>query len=270
MPELPEVEVTRRGVAPHVIGRSVTAVAVYEPRLRWRVPDALSALAGSRVGALRRRAKYLVFEFGQGCLIVHLGMSGSLRVLPAGTPPGPHDRVDIVFGDRLLRLRDPRRFGAVLWTAGPAEAHPLLAGLGVEPLSRALDASRMHAIARGRRTPIKQLLMDSRRIAGIGNIYANEALFAAGIDPSKPARKLRPDDLVRLHREIRRILAAAIAAEGTTFRDYRTGKGEPGNFQLELMVYERVGEPCRRCGTPLTGTHVIDGRITVFCHRCQR
>ncbi len=268
MPELPEVEVTRRGVAPHVIGRSVTAVAVYEPRLRWRVPDALSALAGSRVGALRRRAKYLVFEFGQGCLIVHLGMSGSLRVLPAGTPPGPHDRVDIVFGDRLLRLRDPRRFGAVLWTAGPAEAHPLLAGLGVEPLSRALDASRMHAIARGRRTPIKQLLMDSRRIAGIGNIYANEALFAAGIDPRRRAGRLTRERCARLARSIKLTLRAAIRAGGSSLRDFVASDGRPGYFQMRYRVYDRAGQPCRECGTPIR--RIVQGqRATYFCPRCQ-
>jgi formamidopyrimidine-DNA glycosylase len=169
----------------------------------------------------------------------------------------------------LLRYRDPRRFGAMLWIASSTDGHPLLDALGPEPFDAAFDAHYLWRTTRARRAAIKLVLMDNHVVTGVGNIYANEALFAAGIDPSKPARRLTPDDHRCLHAEIRRILEAAIASNGTTVRDYRTGTGEAGNFQLELLVYGREGEPCVRCGTRLTGTHLIDARISVFCHRCQ-
>ncbi|HEX5769147.1 MAG TPA: bifunctional DNA-formamidopyrimidine glycosylase/DNA-(apurinic or apyrimidinic site) lyase, partial [Burkholderiales bacterium] len=190
MPELPEVEVTRRGLAPQITGRTISAVAVREPRLRWPVPREVLTLAGRTVRNIRRRGKYLLVDCGDGHLILHLGMSGSLRVLPPDTPAQKHDHFDLVLGDRLLRLRDPRRFGAVLWVSGDTDAHPLLAHLGIEPLSRSLDAKRLYALTRAHRTAIKQFLMDGRRIVGVGNIYAAESLFRAGIDPRKPARRL--------------------------------------------------------------------------------
>src|ERR671922_1466072 len=192
MPELPEVEVTRRGLAPQLAGRVISAVEIREPRLRWPVPQAVRKLAGRTVHAVLRRGKYLLVDCGDGHLILHLGMSGSLRLLPPGTPPGKHDHFDLLLGDRVLRLRDPRRFGAVLWSAGDVSAHPLLAHLGVEPLSRSLNPLRLHQLTRGARVAIKQFLMDGKRIVGVGNIYASEALFRAGINPRKAARRLTP------------------------------------------------------------------------------
>ena len=190
MPELPEVEVTRRGLAPQLSGRRISGVSVREPRLRWPVPSEVLSLAGRTVGSIRRRGKYLLVDCGDGHLILHLGMSGSLRVLPPETPAGKHDHFDLLLGDRMLRLRDPRRFGAVLWAAGDIATHPLLAHLGVEPLSRALTPARLHALTRGHRTAIKHFLMDGRRVVGVGNIYASESLFRARINPRMSARKL--------------------------------------------------------------------------------
>src|SRR5437667_2268956 len=189
MPELPEVEVTRRGLAPHLAGRVISGVEVRQRRLRWPVPHAVRLLAGRKVRGVARRGKYLLVDCGDGHLILHLGMSGSLRVLPPGTPAEKHDHFDLVLGDRVLRLRDPRRFGAVLWASGSAEAHPLLAHLGLEPLSRALHPERLHALTRAHRTPIKLFLLDSRRIAGVGKIYANESLFRAGVHQRTTARR---------------------------------------------------------------------------------
>src|SRR5437763_14544361 len=190
VPELPEVEVTRRGLAPHLAGRVISAVEVREPRLRWPVPAAVRSLAGRTVRAVHRRGKYLLVDCGDGHLILHLGMSGSLRMLPPGTPAQKHDHFDLVLGDRMLRLRDPRRFGAVLWTADDVHAHPLIANLGVEPLSRALDPARLHALTRKHPAPTKQFLTDGRRIVGLGNIYARESPFRAGIDPRPPTNPL--------------------------------------------------------------------------------
>ena len=197
MPELPEVEVTRRGLAPQLSGRKISGVSVREPRLRWPVPRDVLALAGRTVGAVRRRGKYLLVDCGDGHLILHLGMSGSLRVLPPGTPPGKHDHFDLLLGDRMLRLRDPRRFGAVLWAVGDIAAHPLLAHLGVEPLSRALTPARLHALTRGHRIAIKHFLMDGRRVVGVGNIYASESLFRARINPRMRGRNRSPSDKVK-------------------------------------------------------------------------
>src|ERR671934_1292946 len=220
MPELPEVEVTRRGLAPQLAGRVISGVTVREPRLRWPVPQAVRKLAGRTVRAVHRRGKYLLVDCGDGHLILHLGMSGSLRVLPPQTPAEKHDHFDLVLGDRVLRLRDPRRFGAVLWTSEALDAHPLLANLGVEPLSRALDPLRLYALARRHRAPIKQFLMDARRIVGVGNIYASESLFRAGIDPRTPANRLSLERCTRLARAIKDTLRAAIRAGGSSLRDY--------------------------------------------------
>jgi formamidopyrimidine-DNA glycosylase len=269
VPELPEVEVTRRGIAPQIAGRRISAVAVREPRLRWRVPDAVRQLAGRTVRSVGRRGKYLLLDCGDGHLILHLGMSGSLRVLPAGAAAQKHDHFDLVLGDRMLRLRDPRRFGAVLWTdAGPA-AHPLLRHLGVEPLTRSLDGRRLHALTRGRRTAIKQFIMDSRRLVGVGNIYASESLFRAGIDPRKPARRLTRAQCACLSRAIKDTLRAAIRAGGSSLRNFVGSDGVAGCFQLRTRVYERAGKPCRRCGTPVR--RLVQGqRSTYYCPSCQR
>ena len=277
MPELPEVEVTRRGIAPHLIGRRIAAVTVREPRLRWRVPVSVARLAGHTVRAVKRRGKYLLIDCGAGHLIVHLGMSGSLRLVDPLAPPGKHDHVDLAFAGerdrpgygRMLRLRDPRRFGAVLWTEAPPEAHPLLRDLGIEPLSRAFDARRLHALTRAHRTSIKQFLMDGRHIVGVGNIYASESLFLAGIRPQTAARRLSPARCARLAAAIRQTLRAAIRAGGSTLRDFVGGDGELGCFQMRHWVYGRAGVPCRRCGALIR--RLVQGqRATYYCPRCQR
>lgn len=269
MPELPEVEVTLRGIAPFVTGRRITGVSVREPRLRWRVSAALRALAGRHVRAVRRRAKYLLLDCDGGHLIVHLGMSGSLRVLAPHTPPGRHDHFDLVLGDRVLRLRDPRRFSAVLWTAQPPESHRLIRHLGIEPLTRALDGARLHALAHAHRVAIKQFLMNGRCIAGIGNIYANEILFRAGIDPRARTNRLSVERCERLAAAIRQTLRAAIRAGGSSLRDFVGSDGKPGHFQQRYLVYGRGGEACRRCGALIR--RIVQGqRATYYCPRCQR
>lgn len=269
MPELPEVEVTRRGLAPQLAGRVISGVAVREPRLRWPVPRDVLALAGRTVRAIERRGKYLLVDCGDGHLILHLGMSGSLRVLPPGTPAGKHDHFDLLLGDRILRLRDPRRFGAVLWTSGKLSAHPLLAHLGVEPLSRALDSRRLHALTRAHRTSIKQFLMDGRRIVGVGNIYANESLFRAGIHPRTPANRISLEKSKRLAVAIKRTLRAAIRAGGSTLRDFVGADGAAGYFQQRYWVYDRAGQKCRRCGSLIR--KLLQGqRSTYYCPTCQR
>jgi len=269
MPELPEVEVTRRGLATQLTGRVISGVAVREARLRWPVPRDVLALAGRTVKAIRRRGKYLLVDCGDGHLILHLGMSGSLRVLPPGTPAQKHDHFDLVLGDRVLRLRDPRRFGAVLWIAGDPHAHPLLAHLGVEPLSRALNPRRLHALTRAHRTAIKQFLMDGRRIVGVGNIYANESLFRARINPRKAAQRLSARDCERLVKSIKDTLRAAIRAGGSTLRDFVGADGAAGYFQQRYWVYDRAGKKCRRCGALIR--KLLQGqRSTYYCPSCQR
>src|SRR4051812_23136337 len=247
MPELPEVEVTRLGLEPGLAGRVISGVAVRQPRLRWPISAGVHALAGCTIRAVLRRGKYLLVDCGEGHLIVHLGMSGSLRLLAPGIAPGKHDHFDLLLGDRLLRLRDPRRFGAVLWTADPLASHPLLAHLGIEPLSRALDAARLHALTRGHRTPIKQFLMDGRQVVGVGNIYASESLFRAGINPRMPAGRLSLEKSKKLSLAIKQILRAAIRAGGSSLRDYVGADGDQGYFQQRHWVYDRAGERCRRC-----------------------
>jgi len=268
MPELPEVEVTRLGIAPYVTGRRIDAAVARERRLRWPVPKAFEALAGHVVRAVRRRGKYLLFECDDGVLVLHLGMSGSLRLLPRDTPPGKHDHVDLVFGEKVLRLRDPRRFGAVLWTQAPLATHPLLAHLGIEPLSPCFDSARLYALTRGRRIPIKQLLMNARSIVGVGNIYASESLFVAGIHPNTPARRLSRDRCERLVAAIKQTLRKAIRAGGASLRDFVRSDGAPGHFQLRAWVYDREGLPCRRCGARVR--RVVQGqRATYYCPHCQ-
>src|SRR5215213_10138500 len=269
MPELPEVEVTRRGLTPRIAGRIISGVAVRDARLRWPIPPDVHQLAGRTVHAVLRRGKYLLMDCGDGHLILHLGMSGSLRVLPRGTPPEKHDHFDLLLGDRMLRLRDPRRFGAVLWTAGDVDAHPLLAHLGVEPLSHALTPQRLHALTRGHRTAIKHFLMDGRRVVGVGNIYASEALFRAGISPRKAAGKLSLKESTKLVKAIKDTLRAAIRAGGSTLRDFVGADGADGYAQQRHYVYDRAGKNCRRCRTPVR--KLIQGqRSTYFCPTCQK
>ena len=270
MPELPEVETTRLGLVPRVVGQRIREVVVREPRLRWPVPRGLaSRLRGERGRGIRRRGKYLLFEIGDGHLLVHLGMSGTLTVVPAGSPARRHDHVDIelVSGD-IVRLNDPRRFGAMLWVRDPGR-HALLAGLGVEPFDAAFCGEYLHRLARGRRAPVKSFLMDARVVTGIGNIYANESLFAARIHPSRPAGRISPGRFERLAGEARATLSRALAAGGSTLRDFVGAGGEPGHFQLEYAVYGREGEPCPACGQAVrAGRHA--GRASFFCASCQR
>jgi formamidopyrimidine-DNA glycosylase len=269
MPELPEVEVTRRGLAPQLAGRVISGVAVREPRLRWPIDAGVRALAGRTVRAVHRRGKYLLVDCGDGHLMLHLGMSGSLRVLPPGTPAGKHDHFDLELGDRILRLRDPRRFGAVLWVPGEASRHKLLAHLGIEPLSRDLDPRRLHALTRGQRIAIKLFLMDARRIVGVGNIYASESLFRAGINPRMRAGRLSLDNSRKLSAAIKQTLHRAIRAGGSTLRDFVGADGNAGYFQQRHWVYDREGRPCRRCGAKIR--RLVQGqRSTFFCPACQK
>jgi formamidopyrimidine-DNA glycosylase len=269
MPELPEVETTRRGIAPLVTHQRVARVIVRNPSLRWRVPPALAKeLPGLTIDEVARRAKYLLLRTRGGSVIIHLGMSGSLRVIDSELPPQKHDHVDIVFANgRCLRLRDPRRFGAVLWAPDPAK-HPLLAELGPEPLSEAFTAKYLFEATRERRRAMRDFLLDGHIVAGIGNIYANEALFLAGVRPTRPAGRLTRDEASRLVRAIRRILARAVEVGGTTLRDFQNHEGEPGYFQLQLRVYGRQDSPCRRCGTTIRHTS-LGQRSAFFCRTCQ-
>ncbi|HEX7011433.1 MAG TPA: bifunctional DNA-formamidopyrimidine glycosylase/DNA-(apurinic or apyrimidinic site) lyase [Steroidobacteraceae bacterium] len=271
MPELPEVETTRRGIAPSVSGRIIERIVVREPRLRWRVPRVLPMVArGQRVTGLRRRAKYLLFDLERGSMILHLGMSGSLRLLPASTAPLPHDHVDIVLDSGLcLRFNDPRRFGSLLWTVRDPLEHPLLRSLAPEPLSEEFDGDYLARAAKGRRVAIKQLLMNSQLVVGVGNIYASEALFRARIRPRRAANRLTRAEFVALANAVKSVLQDAIRAGGTTLRDYINPEGMPGYFRQKLFVYERAGEPCRVCGTAIK--HFVQGqRSTYFCPTCQK
>ncbi len=270
MPELPEVETTRRGVAPHIEGKVVQAVDIRESRLRWPIPaDLPHCLVGQRIERVERRAKYLLMHTARGVLLVHLGMSGSLRVLAVpAPPPKTHDHVDIVFGDGLLRYNDPRRFGCVLWLA-PEEKHPLLQHLGPEPLSGAFDGERLYRRSRRRRGPVKNFIMDGRVVVGVGNIYANEALFLAGIRPDRSAGRISLARYQRLADCIKQVLTSAINQGGTTLRDFIGSDGKPGYFVQQLNVYGRAGQPCKKCDTPLKEQR-LGQRTTVYCVTCQR
>ena len=269
MPELREVEVTRPGIAAETTGQSIARVVVREPRLRWPVPDEVRGLRGRVVRSVGRRGKYLLLDCGDGHLIVHLGMSGSLRVVPADPPEGNHDHVDVVFGKRALRLRDPRRFGAVLWAPGDPQRHPLLAHLGIEPLSDEFDGACLHALTRKHRSAIKTVLMDARRVVGVGNIYACESLFKAGINPRARANRLSLERCTRLVRSIRETLRSAIRAGGSSLRDFVGTDGGQGYFQQTHGVYDREGEPCRACKAPVR-RNVQGQRSTFYCPGCQR
>jgi formamidopyrimidine-DNA glycosylase len=275
MPELPEVETTRRGLEPHVVGQQIERVVLRRPDLRWPIPPEVAAqLPGQRVRAIRRRAKYLLLDTAAGSALLHLGMSGSLRVLPATTAPGVHDHVDLLLSpgrgepSRVLRFNDPRRFGCLLWQP-PGQIHELLRDLGPEPLSDDFDGDHLFQRSRGRSAPVKTFLMDQRVVVGVGNIYAAEALFAAGISPLRAAGRVSRGRYAGLAAEVRRILAHAIARGGTTLRDFIAPDGAPGYFEQELAAYGREGQPCKRCGRPLKHAS-IGQRATVWCGHCQR
>jgi formamidopyrimidine-DNA glycosylase len=270
MPELPEVETTCRGVAPHVERQKVTAVRIYDRRLRWPVPrDLPRRLIGRTIDRVERRSKYLLFRLGADTLIVHMGMSGSLRVFTAPPPKQAHDHVELEFANGVvLRYRDPRRFGAMLWSPGSSPQHPLLAALGVEPFAAEFDGAYLYQATRQRRVAIKLVLMDSHVVVGVGNIYASEALFRAGIRPSRAAGRLSRARLSRLVEAVRETLHAAIAKGGSTLRDYVDSRGEPGYFQLDYYAYGRAGEPCRVCGTMIRSVR-LGGRSTFYCPNCQ-
>jgi formamidopyrimidine-DNA glycosylase len=273
MPELPEVEVTRRGVAPHVEGRTVTGVVLRHEGLRWPFPPGLAQLlVGRRLQATGRRGKYLLLNFEHGSLIVHLGMSGSLCVINAGEPARKHDHFDLVLGDVALRLNDPRRFGAVLWHdagEGGVENHLLLRGLGVEPFGPAFTGQLLYKSTRTRSAPIKQVLLAGDIVVGVGNIYASESLFEAGINPNTPARRVGLQRYLKLEQAVRRILAASIEKGGSTLRDFRGADGRPGYFQQSYFVYDRAGEPCLQCGAAIR--QIKQGqRSTFYCANCQK
>jgi formamidopyrimidine-DNA glycosylase len=270
MPELPEVETTRRGLEPLLIGKEIAGFEIRQPSLRWPVEEMLLArLEGQRIKALGRRGKYLLILADAGSLLLHLGMSGSLRFLEAPRPPATHDHLDLVFaGGARLRFTDPRRFGSLHFTDSP-ENHWLLKHLGCEPLGEAFSSEYLRRSASGRRVPIKQLLMNSRVVAGIGNIYASEALYRAGIHPRRASGSVSPARCGRLVESIKLVLHEAIEVGGTTLRDFVDGDGRPGYFQLALRVYGRAGEPCRSCGRPIRQI-VLGQRATYYCPGCQR
>ena len=271
MPELPEVETTRRGLAPHAKKRRIVALAVYEPRLRWPIAHELAgALAGRRIERVGRRAKYLLLQLDAGTLLLHLGMSGNLRVVPAATARLKHDHFDLVLDSGVaLRFNDPRRFGSLLYTAGDPREHPLLKHLAPEPFARGFDAQYLFRISRRRRVSLKQLIMNSHLVVGVGNIYASEALFRARLRPTRRAASLTRAEAARLVRAVRTVLSLAIRAGGTTLRDYLGADGAPGYFRQRLYVYERKGKACRRCGTPVRA--LTQGqRSTYFCPGCQK
>ncbi len=279
MPELPEVEIVGRGLVEAFVGHRVHAVTRRFERLRWPIPEQLLAsiqgadpLTGGVLRSVTRRSKYLLLGFDAGTMLVHLGMSGTLRRLALDTPATAHDHLDIAFDDRLLRYNDPRRFGAVLWDGRQPDAvlgdHPLLRGLGVEPFSPAFDAAHLYRATRGRKVSIKQLLLSGVAVVGVGNIYASESLFRAGIRPTRAAGSLRRIDCERLVVAVRATLAEAIEAGGSSLRNFVASSGAAGYFLMSTFVYDRTGEPCRRCATPVQEIRQ-QGRATFFCPVCQ-
>lgn len=270
MPELPEVETTVRGIAPHIEGQTINRIVVRQPQLRWPVPNNLDQLlTDTAIRSVSRRAKYLLFTTDSGTVILHLGMSGSLRILPADKPSEKHDHIDFIFNNKtLLRYNDPRRFGAVLWTSDKPAQHHLLKDLGPEPLLPDFDGNHLYHQSRKRLTPVKSFIMDSHVVVGVGNIYANEALFMAGIHPIRPTGKIPLARFRLLADCIKTVLERAIRQGGTTLRNFVNESGNPGYFKQQLNVYGRAGLPCKQCLTPLQEIR-ISNRTTVFCTHCQ-
>ena len=270
MPELPEVETTRAGISPHIEGQTLHKVVVRDTRLRWPVPNDLAAkVEGKALTKVTRRGKYLIFAFDHGAIIAHLGMTGSMRIVAYDEPPALHDHVDLVFLNTTLRYRDPRRFGCVLWQDNPVMSHALLASLGPEPLSDEFDLVHLLAVCKGKKQAIKSLIMDSKKVVGVGNIYANEALFMAGIHPHRQAGRVSAARLSKLVVSCKQVLAAAIKQGGTTLRDFVDSEGKPGYFKQQLQVYGRAGQACVACDLALTETR-LGKRSTVYCKHCQR
>jgi len=272
VPELPEVETIRRGIAPHVVGRTIDRVLVRDRRLRWPIPrDFARKLAGRTIRAVDRRGKYLLLDVGRGDrVILHMGMTGRLLLQKPGEPARKHDHLDLeLSGDLVLRFNDPRRFGAALWWPAAQRAHALLKDLGPEPFAGEFDADYLFGLSRGRSAPVKNFLMDGHVVVGVGNIYAVEALFRAGIRPLRRAGRVTRAEYARLVTAVREVLEAAIAAGGTTFRDFLDSSGEPGYFVQKLFVYDRAGRPCRRCKTPIRRL-IIGQRSSFFCPKCQK
>ncbi|HLM52973.1 MAG TPA: bifunctional DNA-formamidopyrimidine glycosylase/DNA-(apurinic or apyrimidinic site) lyase [Pseudoxanthomonas sp.] len=270
MPELPEVETTRRGLLPHVEGRRITTVTLRRPDLRWPIPSEITRLLpGQRIDSVRRRAKYLLMDTAAGSALLHLGMTGSLRVLPADAPLKAHDHVDLALDSgRVVRFNDPRRFGCLLWQP-PGQVHPLLQVLGPEPLAPEFDGDYLFARSRGRKAPVKSFLMDQRVVVGVGNIYAAESLYRAGISPLRAAGRVSRERYAALAAAVKEILDYAIARGGTTLRDFISPDGAPGYFEQELAAYGRGGRPCPGCARPLK-QRSIGQRASVWCGRCQR
>jgi formamidopyrimidine-DNA glycosylase len=273
MPELPEVEVTRRGVEPHLTGQIITDVIMRREGLRWPFPpDLAPRLRGQVVRATERRGKYLLLRFDTGTVLIHLGMSGHLRVLPVETAVGKHDHIDVVIGKLALRMNDPRRFGAVLWhdaADGDLLAHPLLTKLGVEPLEDQFNAELLYRETRSRTAPIKQVLLSGDIVVGVGNIYACESLFSAGISPKTAANRVSLARYRLLADAIRRTLAAAIVQGGSSLRDFIAVNGQSGYFQQNYFVYDRTGKPCRVCSGDIK--QLKQGqRSTFYCATCQK
>ncbi len=270
MPELPEVETTRRGIEPLLKGQTISQVIVRQPQLRWPIPEHLATLAtGQCVQQVQRRGKYLLIRLQQGCIIIHLGMSGSLRVLSQAIAPLAHDHVDIVFADQCLRLRDPRRFGAVLWADDDGLSHDLLNSLGPEPLTSDFDVDVLFKASRGRQVAVKNFIMNAHIVVGVGNIYASEALFLAGIRPTVKAGKISRKRYEKLVEAIKFVLQKAIDQGGTTLRDFANADGLPGYFKQKLNVYDRAGEACYECAAPIQ-QKVIGQRSSYYCPHCQK
>jgi len=274
MPELPEVEITRRGIEPYLTGNTISGVRVSERRLRWPIPLNLAArVTGRRIVRVTRRGKYILIDCAEngrpGWLILHLGMSGSLRIMASKAKPQRHDHFDLLLGKRLMRLRDPRRFGAVLWEGNDIARHPLLAGLGAEPLEDAFTGKFLHAATRTRKTAVKLVLMNASIVVGVGNIYANESLFHARINPRTPAGRLSLARYDALAAAIKSTLTQALAAGGSSLRDFVHSDGTSGYFQQQYYVYGRAGLPCRICGTPIRQLRQGQ-RSTFFCPACQK
>lgn len=269
MPELPEVETTRSGIEPHLLGQTIQDIIIRQPRLRWPVPQKLKQLLpGQQVLAVERRAKYLFLRLTKGTIIIHLGMSGSLRILPANSQPGSHDHIDILLDKTCLRLRDPRRFGALLWTAVDPTKHKLIKYLGPEPLSDEFDGDYLYRLSRSRKVAVKNFIMDSKVVVGVGNIYASESLFRAGINPIRSSCCIAQKRYVDLAEEIKQVLSEAIEQGGTTLKDFQREDGSAGYFAQKLQVYGRENNPCMNCGRPIV-KRTIGQRSSFYCTYCQ-
>jgi len=270
MPELPEVETTCQGITPHLLNQGITNVIVRQAKLRWAVPASLAAkLTGQTIVSINRRGKYLLIDTTNGTVIMHLGMSGSLRIVPSTTEPDKHDHLDIVLTNHhCLRLRDPRRFGAVLWKKENPLQHKLLINLGPEPLSDAFNGEYLFKASRHRKIAIKQFIMNSHIVVGVGNIYANEALFIAGIRPTIGTGRINRQRIDQLVGAIKLVLSKAIKAGGTTLRDFTASDGRPGYFQQQLNVYNRNNEPCPQCGNTII-LRQQNQRASYYCRHCQ-